>query len=173
MQVERRSFVPAYERAQATVEGQRAGVLCAMTEDEKTQAVRSCSESEEFALKLNESLVAAARSQSVHAKPVRSLEQLLNKIPVADLRRALRNYGAQGTLVSALKKKDMIALLSLGHVVLRDKGVNKKSPQGIISPRREQRRDGCQVRGAGQVQPDVALAAAQALPRPVALSIIP
>ena len=112
MQVERRSFVPTYERAQATVEGQHAGVLCAMTEDEKTQAVRSCSESEEFALKLNESLVAAARSQSVHAKPVRSLEQLLNKIPVADLRRALRSYGAQGTLVSALKKKDMIALLS-------------------------------------------------------------
>ena len=112
MQAERRSFTPAYERAQATVEGQHAGVLCQMGADEKTRAVRSCSETSELAPMLNMSLVAAARGQSIHAKPVRSLGQLLNKIPVADLRAALQGFGAQGMLASTLKKKDMVAFLS-------------------------------------------------------------
>ncbi|MDO4796454.1 MAG: hypothetical protein Q4A01_00365 [Coriobacteriales bacterium] len=112
MQVERRDYIPASERAQALAEGQRVGTLSAMTADERTRAIREHLDSKELAPMRNSALVAAALTHSMHAKPVRSMTQLLNKIPVDDLRMAVRGFGPQGEIISALRKKEIVSFIA-------------------------------------------------------------
>lgn len=112
MQVERHEFTSASERAQALTEHQHAGVLSSMTPAERTKAVSEHIDSDELAPARNNALVSAALTQSIHARPVHTLAQLLNKIPVADLRAAVRQLGPQGELIAMMKKKDIVSFLS-------------------------------------------------------------
>ena len=105
MQIERREFTPAYERARPLAEDQHVGALFAVSAEERAKMMREYVESETFESLINNTLVGTALAQSLHARPAKTLAQLLNKMPVAELRALLRGLGPDGELIAMMKKR--------------------------------------------------------------------